>query len=142
MKERNQLNEHIAKERAEIEKKVREAAKAVDLSSVQLRIRSAHVWNGKIDTAPEAEFYIPLTEELKKRIIAADKLRENPVLKGELPSISEIERQLRSELNGQPSDRIGAVLKDEDTVKMLDALLGKIDRRAEKRQLTDESVTV
>ena len=139
VKERQETAATYRKESSAINSAIAELAQATDITKKGLSFNDPYVReddNGKKTVSlVEAHFDIELPADLKKRVIANEE-RRRVTRFSEVPTLSEIERQLRAELNGQPSDRIGAVLKDEETVKMLDALLGKIDRRAEKRQLT------
>lgn len=116
-------------------------ARQVDISKVVLKVGTAYVRDGKITSLPDAEFEVQLPTELKKRIVANDAHRHSVIFE-EVPAISAIEAQLRAELSGQPSDRVGALLKDETALKALDTLLAKLDRRAATKQLADNSVNV
>ena len=144
LKERTEAAEIYRKESSAISRAITELAHAIDITKTVLRTNDPYVRNdnGRMSVGcVEAHFGVELPPELKKRIIA-NEARRTAVRFSEVPQLPEIERQLRAELNGQPGDRVAAVLKDEESVKMLDALLGKIDRRAEKRQLTAGAVNV
>jgi hypothetical protein len=146
VKERAETKEIYEKERAAIRAEIQKIAECFDVSKCFVVVNEPYVRadNGKQSVqAPEASitFDVDLPSDLKKRIIAND-ARRHIVRFEEVPSLSEIERQLRAELNGQPSDRVGTILNDEASVKVLDQMLAKIDRRAETKQLAAGAVTV
>lgn len=141
VKEQAETKATFQAEASAITAEVLALARKVDLSKVILKVGNAYVRDGKISSLPDAEFEVQLPAELKKRIIANDARRHSAVF-GDVPTISAIEAQLRAELSGQPSDRVGALLKDDASVKALDTLLAKLDRRAATKQLADNSVNV
>lgn len=144
VKERQVTFDTFRKESTAISCAIAELAQATDITKLVIRVNDPHVRddNGRKSVGcVEAHFDVELPADLKKRIIA-NEARRKIVRFTEVPVLSEIERQLRAELNGQPSDRVGALLNDDVAVKAFDTLLAKIDRRAESRELKTESVNV
>ena len=141
IKEHAELSALYQSEDRAITAEIQSLASKVDLSKVTLKVGSAYVRDGKVSSLPDATFEVYLPAELKKRIVANDGRRREANF-GEVPTISQIEAQLRQELSGQPSDRVGALLDDEHAVKALDTMLAKLDRRAEVKQLAQNSVTI
>ena len=147
-KERNETTAMFTKETTAIREEIRRIAEAFDTSDLKLIISDPYVGadhetGKKYVTGPEARivFDVELPASLKKRIIENDE-RKHTLRCTELPSLSEIERQLRNELSGQASNRVNAILEDEVACKAIDTLLAKIDRKAECKGLVKNAVNV